>query len=125
MKKKIKGYRNHRAYLKKWLRVGAYAGGSCEVCGEKLILMFRYDAVCCPGCNQWIDPCCSDPECPFCQKRPETPWEVLETAPGQLDLSERENPKEYCTRQYEKNIKGKHRKEEILQKSEEWRREKI
>lgn len=116
MKKKTKRHRKQNEYLKKWLKAGAYAGGRCEECGGKLILLFRYDAVCCPGCNRWIDPGCGDPECYFCQNRPETPAEALEWEEGSMASQVGEVRKEYCIRQYERALMGKQRKERRLQK---------
>lgn len=55
MKKKTKNYKKQREFIKQWLKAGMYAGGFCETCGGRLILFFKHDAVCCPGCNQWID----------------------------------------------------------------------
>ncbi|WP_195636944.1 toxin-antitoxin system protein [Enterocloster bolteae] len=69
--------RRRRGYLRRWLRAGVYAGGYCECCNQPLVLIFRYDAVCCPQCNQWIDEKCGDPDCCFCGSRPDTPAESL------------------------------------------------
>ncbi len=55
MKKKTKNFKKQREFINQWLKAGTYAGGFCENCGGRLILFFKYDAVCCPGCNQWID----------------------------------------------------------------------
>lgn len=70
MKKKTKNYKKQREFIKQWLKAGMYAGGFCETCGGRLILFFKHDAVCCPGCNQWIDLRCGDPECPYCSQLP-------------------------------------------------------
>lgn len=116
MKKRTKSYRKHNEYLRKWLKAGGYAGGRCEECGEKLILLFRYDADCCPGCNRWIDPRCSDPECPFCQNRPQTPAEALEWEQDTMASPAGVVRKEYCIRQYERALRGEQRKERRIQK---------
>ena len=72
--------RRRQGYLRRWLRAGVYAGGYCECCNQPLVLIFRYDAVCCPQCNQWIDEKCGDPDCCFCGSRPDT---VIEAAKAQ------------------------------------------
>lgn len=100
MKKQTKKMRHHREYLQRWLENGVYAGGHCDQCGEKLILLFRHDAVCCPACNQWLDKSCSDPECPYCSGRPATPAECLEATSILPDKND-------FIRRYEKRLKGK------------------
>jgi len=100
MKKQSKKMRYHRQYLQRWLQDGAYAGGLCEQCGEPLVFLFRYDAICCPVCNRWLDRVCSDPECPYCSQRPATPAECLEKVVILPDKS-------YFIRRYEKRLKGR------------------
>ncbi|MCD7991647.1 MAG: toxin-antitoxin system protein [Clostridia bacterium] len=93
--KNSKRRRRHQGYMRRWLRDGAYAGGHCERCNEPLVLIFRYDAVCCPQCNQWVDEKCGDPDCCFCGGRPDTPAEAL--------LSEGPSiTKDYYIKKYEK-----------------------
>ncbi|MDE7206190.1 MAG: hypothetical protein K2N90_03360, partial [Lachnospiraceae bacterium] len=49
----------------------------CSKCGQKTIYqIYKYDAWCCTSCNEWLDEACSDPDCPFCSRRPETPYEA-------------------------------------------------
>ena len=47
MKKKTKNFKKQREFINQWLKAGTYAGGFCENCGGRLILFFKYDAVCC------------------------------------------------------------------------------
>lgn len=102
--------------MNQWLKAGTYAGGFCENCGGRLILFFKYDAVCCPGCNQWIDPQCGDPECPYCSCRPQTPADALEEERGRPDFTPAADQKAYCIRQYERSARGEHRKSERAEK---------
>ena len=114
MKKKTKNYKKQREFIKQWLKAGMYAGGFCETCGGRLILFFKHDAVCCPGCNQWIDLRCGDPECPYCSQRPQTPADALEEERSRLDFTQTADQKEYCIRQYERSARGEHRKAEKI-----------
>ena len=112
MKKKTKNYKKQREFIKQWLKAGMYAGGFCETCGGRLILFFKHDAVCCPGCNQWIDLRCGDPECPYCSQRPQA--DALEEERSRLDFTQTADQKEYCIRQYERSARGEHRKAEKI-----------
>ena len=114
MKKKTKNYKKQREFIKQWLKAGMYAGGFCETCGGRLILFFKHDAVCCPGCNQWIDLRCGDPECRYCSQRPQTPADALEAERSRLDFTQTADQKEYCIRQYERSARGEHRKAEKI-----------
>lgn len=114
MKKKTKNYKKQREFIKQWLKAGMYAGGFCETCGGRLILFFKHDAVCCPGCNQWIDLRCGDPERPYCSQRPQTPADALEEERSRLDFTQTADQKEYCIRQYERSARGEHRKAEKI-----------
>ena len=114
MKKKTKNYKKQREFIKQWLKAGMYAGGFCETCGGRLILFFKHDAVCCPGCNQWIDLRGGDPECPYCSQRPQTPADALEEERSRLDFTQTADQKEYCIRQYERSARGEHRKAEKI-----------
>lgn len=56
---------------------GWHSESVCEKCGKKTIYHIeKYDARCCMSCNEWLDEACSDSECPFCSRRPETPYEA-------------------------------------------------
>ena len=116
MKKKTKNFKKQREFINQWLKAGTYAGGFCENCGGRLILFFKYDAVCCPGCNQWIEPTCSDPECPYCSCRPQTPADALEEERSRPDFTPAAGQKAYCIRQYERSARGEHRKSERAEK---------
>lgn len=49
----------------------------CSECEKPLLYFYTYDAICCISCNVWTEEKCSDPECEFCSKRPDTPTEAL------------------------------------------------
>lgn len=75
--------KNRRNYLKsrkkqfKWKLMGWHSESVCSKCGQKTIYYIdKYDAWCCASCNEWLDEPCSDPDCPFCSGRPETPYEA-------------------------------------------------
>ena len=48
-------------------------GDDCEECGGQIVYHMRWDAACCPSCNEWKEEKCSDPDCMFCPNRPESP----------------------------------------------------
>lgn len=50
-----------------------YRGDDCEECGGPIVYHMRYDAACCPSCNEWKEQKCSDPECMFCANRADSP----------------------------------------------------
>jgi len=52
-------------------------GGRCSVCGRVERYFFKYDALCCFTCDEWIESSCSDPDCEFCASRPDYPSEAL------------------------------------------------
>ena len=75
--------KNRKNYLKsrkknfKCKLIGWYSGSECRKCGKKTILQIeKYDSWCCITCNEWRDDVCGDPDCPFCSKRPATPYEA-------------------------------------------------
>ena len=55
-----------------------YRGDDCSECGGPIVYHTRWDAACCPACNEWKEEKCSDPECMVCQNRPETPLTLEE-----------------------------------------------
>lgn len=77
--KRGKRYRKYRENMRKWNDFGTWlVAYECPECGEKPTFFFdKYDAVCCVHCDNWIDRPCSDPDCPYCANRPDTPWEAL------------------------------------------------
>lgn len=118
MKKKSKNSHFRYQYLKRWLKDGTYAGGRCEKCGERLILLYRYDAVCCPACNQWLDEKCGDPQCTFCSGRPDMPEETFgafREDPFSTGSVQKEK-KAYCVRRYELDSKGRRHRAAAEQK---------
>lgn len=83
-KKEAKAMKNRKNYLKarkkqfKWNLIGWHNTGSiCPKCEKETVFhIYKYDAWCCTSCNEWWDDVCGDPDCPFCGKRPETPYEM-------------------------------------------------
>ncbi len=53
-------------------------GDDCGECGWPIVYHMRYDAACCPTCNEWREEKCSDPECMFCPGRPDLPLTLEE-----------------------------------------------
>ena len=45
----------------------------CKKCSELRIYSYEYDAFFCAGCNEWLEPACSDAACAYCRNRPPTP----------------------------------------------------
>jgi len=45
----------------------------CEKCNIKLLYSDRFDAHYCPNCNEWKEANCGEPNCFYCNKRPEKP----------------------------------------------------
>ncbi|TRZ39822.1 hypothetical protein CEQ21_02430 [Niallia circulans] len=48
----------------------------CLNCKFHLVYYEEFDAYFCPYCNVWKEGKCSDPECCYCPKRPDTPLPV-------------------------------------------------
>ena len=75
--KNRKNYLKYRKNQFKWKLIGWHSESVCAKCGEQAVYhIYKYDAWCCVSCNEWFDKACSDPNCPFCSKRPETPYEA-------------------------------------------------
>ena len=75
--KNRKNYLKYRKNQFKWNLIGWHSESACAKCGQKTIYhIYKYDAWCCTSCNEWLDTICDDPNCPFCSRRPETPYEV-------------------------------------------------
>lgn len=104
MKNKRKRSKKQYEYEKKWLHAGPYCS-VCSICGEKQIYFEKYDALCCPNCNIWTEGVCSDPNCFYCNNRPETPKEGLIIL--NLERNEEKKQKEYFIKKYERRIKAK------------------
>ena len=48
--------------------------GTCPFCEKNTIFLINcHDAKACLSCNQWLEQACSDPNCPYCVNRPDTP----------------------------------------------------
>lgn len=72
-----KNYLNYRKKQFKWKLIGWHSDSVCPKCGQKAIYqIYKYDALCCVSCNEWLEKACSDPDCPFCSRRPQTPYEA-------------------------------------------------
>lgn len=60
----------------------------CGVCGRVgSIYCDVYDAYLCASCDRWLEDACSDPECPFCARRPGRPSKCRHTEPH-FDMAE-------------------------------------
>lgn len=88
--------KNRKNYLKfrksqfKWKLMGWHSGSVCSKCGQKTIYhIYQYDAWCCTSCNEWFEGTCSDPDCPFCSRRPETPYEAYFLSNMEIDSAGR------------------------------------
>ena len=55
-------------------KYGFFYREPCPFCGRpELFHNDRWDAKCCLACNVWLENTCGDPDCWYCQNRPETP----------------------------------------------------
>lgn len=45
----------------------------CSKCNSEIQYSNKYDAYYCELCNEWLEPKCEDPECEFCNTRPNKP----------------------------------------------------
>ena len=45
----------------------------CKDCNEKKLYSDEFDAYYCETCNKWLESTCSDPNCEYCVRRPQTP----------------------------------------------------
>ena len=71
------------ALKKKWRVYGSWMKSECPECGEKSLFFYdKYDSICCVGCNVWLNEKCSDPNCPYCARRPENPLSALFSEEG-------------------------------------------
>ncbi|OPZ85223.1 MAG: hypothetical protein BWY74_03982 [Firmicutes bacterium ADurb.Bin419] len=59
----------------KWRIGGILLKEKCEVCDYPIVYFDKYDAEFCPNCNVWLAKNCGDPNCSYCSKRPDTPFE--------------------------------------------------
>jgi len=48
------------------------ACGCCEATNAKRQYSEQYDAYYCQQCRKWLESMCDDPNCEFCNERPET-----------------------------------------------------
>lgn len=112
MKKKKRVEYHLRGLWKKWHRVGTCEERLCPQCGKKgLIFLYVYDAVCCIKCDTWLSGKCSDPQCPFCSRRPEPPSAVLFFQNDVLTKTDKEWFRNNYQHKVNGQIKHRHRKE--------------
>lgn len=71
-----KNYQKARKKAFEWKLVGEFFEEKCEVCGQSVFMYDEFDSRCCIHCNVWLDKACGSPDCPYCSKRPETPYEA-------------------------------------------------
>lgn len=48
-------------------------GNWCQTCDSEVQYSYKYDSYYCELCNEWLEKKCKDPECEFCNVRPEKP----------------------------------------------------
>ena len=98
-----------------WEKIGQLTDTPCPLCGQmNKIYIYKYDALACISCNEWLEEACTDPMCSFCVGRPETPYEVY--------WREKESPSDYSeikkwrrdNYSHKENGKLKHEKKRIL-----------
>lgn len=91
--KSRKNFLKFRKNQFKWKKIGWHSDSKCPKCVQKTIFqIYRYDAWCCTACNEWLEEPCADPGCPFCGKRPQTPYEAYfmeDTEAGSAGLRKR------------------------------------
>ena len=76
--KNTKKFRAYKARLRRYDKYGMKMFSECPECGRnESFMFFRFDAKCCLFCDQWISQKCSDPDCPYCAERPDTPSEAF------------------------------------------------
>lgn len=60
-----------------WEKIGQITDTPCPLCGQPdCIYIYKYDALACINCNEWLEKTCTDPACSYCAGRPDTPYEV-------------------------------------------------
>ena len=45
----------------------------CWICGSPVFMAVVYDSMLCFLCHSWLEASCSDPDCQYCDDRPERP----------------------------------------------------
>jgi len=70
-------YTKNRQAIAVWKRIGFFSDVPCPKCGQMgKIFIAKFDDWACIYCNEWSTEPCSDPKCPYCSKRPDTPYEA-------------------------------------------------
>lgn len=98
----------------KWSKIGMFVENSrCPICeGTTIIQLYKHDALACINCNEWLEEACDDPECPFCNGRPETPYEVYWNTDFEAGSSQ--SRKMWRRDNYQHKMKGKFQKSDTL-----------
>ena len=91
-----------------WMQAGNLIPGRCETCGENLLYFFKYDANCCPRCDEWTDKKCGDLKCGFCAIKPEYPSIGLYY--WQIEDKSIKSPKLYFRLKYAKRIRKQNKR---------------
>ena len=114
-----------------------FRGDDCGECGEPIVYQIRWDAACCPACNEWRESKCSDPGCMFCANRPDSPLtfeEWQQWMSGELVARELEAPTPEEAKRENKRLrklnylranrkeKARHEKRGIKWRNKRWRR---
>lgn len=107
-------YLKQREQKVKWSQIGMFGENSCcPLCeGTNIIQLYKHDAWACIDCNEWLEEACDDPECPFCNRRPETPYEVYWNTDFEAGSSQ--SRKMWRRDNYQHKMKGKFQKSDNL-----------
>lgn len=91
--------------------------GACPICGSSPIFMINcYDARACLYCNTWLEKACSDPNCPFCANRPESPAGAFFLLKDKIRRHEQLLRKDWLRKNYQHKHDGELRRQKrILQ----------
>ncbi|MBR0483453.1 MAG: hypothetical protein IJJ69_01570 [Oscillospiraceae bacterium] len=112
-----------KSAFQKRLRKAEFTGvimscsGTCPFCGNHPIFLINlYDAKGCLSCNQWLENACSDPECPFCANRPETPSGAFFLLKDSIRRHEQLFRKDWRRKNYQHQHDGEmhHQKQKLL-----------
>ena len=50
----------------------------CKQCGTNTVWNAKLDTIFCPRCNIWLEKKCTEPDCEYCQNRPEFPLIMID-----------------------------------------------
>lgn len=106
--KNRKRFQQYLKRLREQNKHGFWYDRTCPDCDKPQFHFDRYDAACCLFCNTWLEGPCSDPGCPYCANRPETPWEALFYESERWHVSRK---KDWLRHNYQHKLDGERRHE--------------